>query len=214
MATEPHGTTKPDGPHGHDAVEMPEPTVAPLVLSLGMAMFAAGVVTGPAFFLVGAVVLLYGLGLWISSLLPGKGHMHEELAPPEKRPKPIKPVLGAVQELRPGMPGYRVRLPEKVHPISAGIKGGLAGGVAIIIPALLYGIISGHGIWYPVNLLAGMVVPIETMTEANLESFNFSLLLTGLVLHFVVSVVLGLIYGVLLPTLPEVPQVLAWGVLV
>ena len=138
MATEPHGVTKQDGPHGQGAVEMPEPTVAPLVLSLGLAMFAAGVITGPAFFLVGAVVLLYGLGLWISALLPGKGHMHEELAPPEKRPQPIKPVLGAVQELRPGMPGYRVRLPEKVHPISAGVKGGLAGGVAIIFPALLY----------------------------------------------------------------------------
>ena len=83
MATEPHGTTKQDGPHGQGAVEMPEPTVAPLVLSLGLAMFAAGVITGPAFFLVGGAVLLYGLGLWISALLPGKGHMHEELAPPE-----------------------------------------------------------------------------------------------------------------------------------
>ena len=29
------------------------------------------------------------------------------------------------------MPGYRLRLPEKVHPISAGIKGGLVGGLVM-----------------------------------------------------------------------------------
>src|SRR2546430_8947283 len=53
------------------------------------------------------------------------------------------------------MPGYRVRLPEKVHPISAGVKGGIAGGLVIPLPALIYGLVSGQGIWYPVNLLAG-----------------------------------------------------------
>ena len=57
------------------------------------------------------------------------------------------------------MPGYRLRLPEEVHPISAGIKGGIVGGLVMPVPALLYGYFSGHGIWYPVNLLAGMVVP-------------------------------------------------------
>src|SRR5438477_12071458 len=103
MATEPHGTTQHEAPHG--SVEMPGPTVAPLVLSLGMAMLAFGLIGGPAFLLVGGVVLLFGLGMWISQLLPGKGHMHEALAAPELRAKPVKRVLGTVQELRPGMPG-------------------------------------------------------------------------------------------------------------
>src|SRR2546430_2569891 len=107
MASEPHETT-----HGNDSVEMPEPTVPPLGLSVGMAMLAAGMIAGPAFLLVGVVVLLFGLGLWIRNLLPGKGHIHEALAEPAKRPQPIRPVVGKVQELRPGMPGYRVRLPE------------------------------------------------------------------------------------------------------
>ena len=71
------------------------------------------------------------------------------------------------------MPGYRLRLPMEVHPISAGVRGGLIGGMVMPIPALAYGVLSGHGIWYPVNLLAGMVVPgIGRLTSIELEQFR------------------------------------------
>jgi hypothetical protein len=80
------------------------------------------------------------------------------------------------------------------------------------IPALVYGLLSGHGIWYPVNLLAGMVLPgVDRMTGAELDLFRPSLLLLGTFIHAIMSVVLGLIYGVLLPTLPPIPRPLAWG---
>ena len=49
------------------------------------------------------------------------------------------------------------------------------------------------------------------MGVPDLEQFNASLLVVGLVIHVVMSVVIGLIYGVLLPTLPEVPRPIAWG---
>ena len=39
--------------------------------------------------------------------------------------------------------------------IASGIKGGIAGGIAMIIPALAYGLIAQHSIWYPINLLGG-----------------------------------------------------------
>ena len=119
---------------------------------------------------------------------------------------------GGVEQLRPGMPGYRLRLPEDVHPISAGLKGGIVGGLVMPVPALLWGLLSGHGLWYPVNLLAGMVLPgVGKMTVPELEQFHASLLLVAVVIHVVMSVVIGLIYGVLLPTLPEVPRPIAWG---
>ena len=71
---------------------------------------------------------------------------------------------------------------------------------------------SGHGIWYPVNLLAGMVLPgVDRMTVAELEQFRPSLLLLGIVIHAVMSVVLGLIYGVLLPTLAADSQAAGLG---
>ena len=66
---------------------------------------------------------------------------------------------GMVDQLRPGVAGYRFQLPEKIHPISAGVKGGIVGGLVMPIPALAYGLLSGHGLWFPINLLAGMAVP-------------------------------------------------------
>ena len=78
------------------------------------------------------------------------------------------------------MPGYRLRLPAKVHPISAGIKGGIVGGLVMPLPALVYGLLSGHGIWWPVNLLAGMVLPgVGDMSDAELEQFHPALLGAG-----------------------------------
>jgi hypothetical protein len=110
------------------------------------------------------------------------------------------------------MPGYRLRLPERVHPISAGIKGGIVGGLVMPLPAMLYGVLSGHGIWMPINLLAGMVLPgVDQMTVEELEEFHPTLLVTGGIIHACVSLILGLIYGVLMPMLPRVAKPLAWG---
>ena len=207
----------PDDPANKGVIEMPRPTVAPMVLSLGMILLAAGVPLGLPFTVLGAFLLIVGLSIWVSELLPGRGHCYELLADLSRRPKPVQPELETVSHLRPGMPGYRARLPEAVHPLSAGIKGGIVGGLAMPVPALLYGVLSGHGIWYPVNLLAGMVIPgVGTMNTAQLEQFSLAFLLTGIVIHATIAVVFGLLYGVLLPMLPEVraraiPKSLAWG---
>src|SRR4051794_38495226 len=214
MTSDPHSVPSSDAPHGHDSVEMPQPTVAPLVLALGLTLLASGLALGTVFLLVGGVILVVGLGMWISHLLPGQGHGHEPFVELALRPKPITGHVGGVQRLVEGMPGYRLRMPEEVHPISAGVKGGIVGGLVLPIPALLYGLLSGHGIWYPANLLAGMLVPgIEHKSVADLEQFNLTLVVVAALIHVVVSVVLGLIYGVLLPMLPDIPQALVWGAL-
>jgi hypothetical protein len=199
------------GPPGPAAVTMPRATAAPVVLSLGLVLLAAGVLLGLAFLIAGAVVFLVGLGMWIGELLPGRGHVRETVEPAEfSRPVPAR--LEQVEQMRPGMPGYRAQLPEEVHPISAGIRGGLIGGLAMPLPALLYGLFSGHGIWYPVNLLAGMVLPgVGSMTLSELEQFSPTLLVTAVVIHVVMSVIIGLVYGVVLPTLPAIPGPVAWG---
>jgi hypothetical protein len=212
MASDAQRMPQPEDSAAPGSVVMPRPTAAPLVLAVGLTLLGAGVALGLLFLVVGAVLLVTALGIWIVQLLPGRGHVHESLAQPARRPQPVPGAPGGVERLRPGMPGYRLRLPQAVHPVSAGLKGGLAGGAAMPVPALLWGLLSGHGPWYPVNLLAGMVLPgLGRMTVGELEEFHVSLLLVALVIHVVMSVVIGLIYGVLLPTLPEVPRPIAWG---
>src|SRR5260370_34463789 len=138
---------------------MPQATTWPMVLALGIALLGVGFVTSPALLIVGLVFFVLGLGGWIRQLLPGFGHFHEPRVEPALRPRPIAEKPGTVSQLLPGMAGYRFQLPLKVHPISAGVKGGIAGGLIMPIPALAYGLLSGHGLWFPVNLLAGIRGP-------------------------------------------------------
>jgi hypothetical protein len=192
---------------------MPQATAWPIVLALAIALLGAGLATNPALSIVGAVLFVVGLGGWIEQLLPGRGHLHEPLVEPARRPQPIAEKPGTVDQLRPGMVGYRFRLPEKIHPISAGVKGGMVGGLVMPLPALAYGLLSGHGLWFPINLLAGMLLPgIDDMTVTQLEQFYLRYLLVAVCIHAVFSVGFGLLYGVVLPTLPQVPGgPLFWG---
>jgi uncharacterized membrane protein YagU involved in acid resistance len=209
MSNDPQ-TTPPSEPPDH--VEMPRPTAAPLVLALGLTLLAAGVPFGLGFFLAGGGLTLVGLGMWFVQVLDGGGHIHEPLVEPEQRAQPVTGTAGGVERLREGMAGYRLRLPEKIHPISAGVKGGIVGGVAMTVPALVWSLLNGHGFLYPLNLLAGTVLPgVSGMSDQALEQFSPTLFLVGVVIHVAVSVVIGLIYGVLLPTLPTVPLPIAWG---
>jgi hypothetical protein len=195
-----------------ETVEMPRPTAAPMVLAMGLALLAAGVATNVAFTVVGAVISVFGLGLWIAQMIPGRGEHHEPLVDPSQRPRPVTARVDGVGRMQEGMPGSRLRLPTEVHPISAGVKGGILGGLLMPVPALLWGLWSGHGVWYPLNLLAGLVLPgVDRMSMAELEQFRLPLLLLGLAIHTVNSVTFGLIYGVLMPTLPALPRPLAWG---
>jgi hypothetical protein len=157
-----------------------------------------------------------GVGGWIAQLVGGRGHWHEPLVEPALRRGPVAARPGTVALLRPGMAGHRFQLPEKVHPISAGLKGGIVGGLVMPIPALTYGVLSGHGIWFPINLLAGMVVPaISGETEVELQRFSLGALVVATVIHAAFSLTFGLLFGVVSPTLPQLPgaQLVAGGVL-
>lgn len=191
-----------------EAFELPAPTPAPLVLALGFMLAMSSLITSVAIAPVGLLLIVAGLALWIRQLAPGVGHV--EVVPDVIERVETPEVLVRVETLQPGSFGHRMRQPEKIHPYSAGVKGGLAGGVAMALTATAYGLASGRGIWYPVNLLAGMVISgFENDTPERLAQFNGLALGIGIAIHLASSLAIGLLYGVLLPMFPRQP--ILWG---
>ncbi len=100
-----------------------------------------------------------------------------------------------------------------VYPLEAGAIGGALGGGAMVVVAITYGLISGKGIWYPVNLIAAIIIrrwqeaPPEVFTQ-----FNPAGLIFGAAIHLIISVVIGLLFALLLPTLPGPPLIWAFVV--
>jgi hypothetical protein len=103
--------------------------------------------------------------------------------------------------------------PTHAYPYSAGLVGGALGGAAMVIPAFAYGLLSGYGIWYPVNLVAATVMRgMQGMTRQQLSTFNPGALGVGLIIHLVVASAIGLVFALLLPTLPGRPII--WALIV
>jgi hypothetical protein len=101
------------------------------------------------------------------------------------------------------------------HPLAAGVRGGIVAGILMVIPAVAWGILSGHGPWYPINLLSGMLRPAaDELTVAQLETFQPRWLALASVLHAALSLLFGMVYSLLLARLPQIPGPLAWGALV
>jgi hypothetical protein len=104
-------------------------------------------------------------------------------------------------------------VPAWVYPYRTGLIGGAWGGIAMIVVALMYGVSSGRGIWLPVNLIGATVV--RSMQAASLDqlaAFDTVALIVGLTLHMALSIGIGLIFALLLPTLPGSP--LLWAVII
>jgi len=106
---------------------------------------------------------------------------------------------------------HRARLPLEIYPISAGIKGGLAGSVAMAVLAVIYGIVSGNGMWYPINLLSAGFFPARTSIE-QIAAFHWDALIIATIIHLLCSVLVGLLYGVALPMFPRDPILLGGAI--
>ena len=198
---------------GPGVIELPAPTVWPMVLALGVTLAFAGLVTNTIVSAVGVVLaLIAGVGWW-RQVLPTQQHEAVPLRPVVQRARPIVPSHAAVARLTPGEEGHRVRIPTEVQPISAGVKGGIVGGVAMAVVALAYGVIFQRSPWYPVNLLSAVAMPWMAQADvALLRAFNLTALIIGIIAHGLISVLAGLLYAVILPMLPR--RHMLWGGLV
>lgn len=184
-------------------IVLPAPTFWPIVFAFGLTLLFAGVVTHWSVSAVGLILTVRGVIGWWFNVIPHEEH-EEVPIDPKHRPEPILVEARSVVRLRAGEAHHRARIPEEVHPYSAGIWGGLAGGVAMAVLACLYGLIAEHSIWYPVNLLAGAVIPsIGLDTAEQLRHFNGLAFFAALIGHGGLSILVGIVYAVMLPMFPK-----------
>jgi hypothetical protein len=196
----PHLTGKPE------AVVLPAPTAWPFLLALGASLIFAGLLTNVSVSILGAILYVAGAVGWFRQVLPHEHHVEVPVVPePEAAPVPAREVmrLPVAQQVQ------RAWLPLKIYPISAGVKGGLAGGVAMALLAMLYGLIFYRSLWYPINLIAGSLyaAPAVPTTEA-LMHFRFDWFFFALAMHLTMCLLVGLLYGAMLPMLPTRPIIL------
>lgn len=185
-------------------VSLPRPNLWPLVLAIGITLAAGGLISTRAVTIAGGVLALAGAVGWFLQVLPHEQHEDVPvLLKPVEIPKSDRKVARIpAAEVQ---PRHRARLPLEIYPISAGLKGGLAGSVAMAAAAVLYGVISHGSVWYPINLLGAVVYAHIDVSTAQVEAFHIELLLVATALHLTTSLLVGLLYGAILPMLPRRP---------
>ncbi len=190
-------------------IPLPAVTAWPMVLAFGCTLAAAGLVTSAGISILGGVLVLAGCVGWFRQVLPVE--QHEEVAVADL-PVKIATSRALVEHIRLS-PEHRAHLPIETYPVISGIKGGIAGGIAMIVPALIYGLVAQHSIWYPINLLGGAgVAHWRNPSTADIAAFHWQGLLVAIVIHSITCVLVGLLYGAMLPMLPRRP-VLLGGIL-
>lgn len=188
------------------AVNLPAPTAWPIVLAFGLSLLVAGLVTTASVSILGAIFALSGSIGWFRAVLPHEQHEPVTVA---DEPVPIATTRREVSRVPISEALVRAFLPLESYPISAGIKGGLAGGIAMAIVAIVYGLITYRSVWYAINLLAGIVYARALdVTTSQMAAFHFPLLLVAVVIHFSTSLLVGLLYGAVLPMFPRRPILL------
>ena len=188
-----------------ETIHLPAPTAWPIVMAFGVTMGFLGLVTNAAISMLGVILALAGAVGWFRQVLPHEAHedipvVVENIVIETSRPE-VEHIV--VEE------HHREHFPLETYPILSGIRGGIAGGIAMIPPALLYGYLSHHSIWWPVNLLGGAgVTHWSNLSTAEIAQFHWGGLLVACMIQAAVSILVGLLYGAMLPMLPRHPIVL------
>ncbi|HEX4319997.1 MAG TPA: hypothetical protein VHZ52_03785 [Acidobacteriaceae bacterium] len=191
---------------GKISIHMPSPTAWPITLALGLTLIVTGFVTSLAISLLGLILLIVSSIGWFRDVLPVEKHFEIEAAydPSEvarvHEPAAVLPVDSM----------HRKIVPVETFQITTGLRGGIAGGLAMIIPAAVFSMLKFHSLWYAMNLLAaGGFVSWANQSNAFLGEFHLKGLLAALAIHIVSSLLVGLLYGAMLPMFPRWPVLTA-----
>lgn len=174
-------------------------------MALGVTLMGASLVTTAGLAYLGIPLFVVSAIGWFRAVLPHE--KHEDVPVTEEIftfiPQAEKVTRIEINET------HRAQLPMETFPISSGIIGGIAGGIAMVIPAEIYGLIRYHSIWYVVNLLGGAGVgnwinpSMEEMTHFRLGAF-----ITANIIQGATTLLVGILYGAMLPIWPKRPILL------
>src|ERR1700677_1052942 len=135
-----------EAPRNSREIEVPAPTAWPFILAFGVALLFAGLVTSMSVSCLGALLSLAGSIGWFREVLPRE---HEEVLPVLPEDIRLTTAGRAVARLLVLPDHVRAWLPVRTYPVSAGVKGGIAGSVAMAVVACAYGVLKAGSIWYP-----------------------------------------------------------------
>ena len=183
-------------------IQVPAPTAWPMISALGITLAFAGLVTTEAVSVVGIGLAIAGAVGWFREVFPDQARetVRIDLA------GIAIPVHSAARRLAVGEEGHRAVLPIRIYPYTAGIRGGLAGGFAMALLAVVEGLLLHGSPWYTVNILAATAMAnLAHASVVTLSTFNVEAFLVAVMIHGAVSVLVGLLYGVLLPVVPRNP---------
>src|SRR6266404_4416228 len=187
-------------------IEVPAPTAWPFILAFGATLLFAGLVTSMSVSVLGAALALAGCVGWFRAVFPHEQEEAVAVVPEDIRLTTDRRVVERIPVLPDQL---RAWLPVHTYPVSAGVKGGIAGSVAMAVLACAYGVLKTGSIWYPINLLAAVVYRESLrLGPAQLYSFHADAFAIAFVLHGLVSIFVGLLYGAMLPMFPRRPIVL------
>ena len=186
-------------------IEVPAPTAWPLVLALGSTFIFAGLLTSVSVSVLGVVLALAGCIGWFREVFPREHEVEVQVAPVDREVTTERRVVERLAVA----PEQRAWLPIRTYPVSAGLKGGWAGSVAMALLACVYGVLKTGSIWYPINLLAAVVYAQSMKLDpAELNAFHPDSFAIAVGVHGVVSTLVGLVYGAMLPMLSRRPILL------
>lgn len=210
-----HDDFDPSDPHAHsNGVDLPTPTPWPIITAFGITLIFFGLVTDYWVSAAGFVLALWGTIGWFTDVFPHPRHELVPFVPEAERAQPVCRERREVGHLHTGVEGHREHvIPGAVHPYSAGVFGGLVGGIAMAIVACAWGKLFQDSIWLPINLLASAGDPrFSGASLEMLKEFNMIGLIVAIVVHVTTSALVGLLYTVLLPMLPAKREWLYGGI--
>ncbi len=198
-----------DHDHEHsekDSIQMPAPSAWPMTMAFGITLMAAGVVTHVSLSVVGLILTLRAIVGWWQQVIPTEEHEWVPLVALRDRPLPVSTAGRSIATIKINATQHRQRrrVPETIHPYMAGVWGGLGGAVAMAGLACLYGLVAQHSLWYPINLLAAMVLPsISGSSVEALRTFKPAAFGIASIAHVLISILVGVLYAVTLPMFPR-----------